>query len=117
MITKIAIPTFQNRVSPVLDSCNHILLVDIVDNAEQDRETVFMGACTLADRCSTLVKMGISIVICGGVSETLANMIKGSDILLINGIAGDIDDVITAYLENRLQLPVFYMPGFKPNGS
>lgn len=116
-MTKIAIPTFQNRVSPVLDSCNHILLVDVVDNAEQDRETVFMGECTLTDRCSTLVKMGISIVICGGVSESLANMIKGSDISLINGIAGDIDEVINAYLENRLQLPVFYMPGFKPNSS
>jgi len=117
MMTKIAIPTFQNRVSPVLDSCNHILLVDVVDNAEQDRETVFMGECTLTDRCSTLVKMGISIVICGGVSEALANMIKGSDISLINGIAGNIDEVIKAYLENRLQLPVFYMPGFNPSSS
>ena len=117
MMTKIAIPTFQNRVSPVLDSCNHILLIDIVGDAEQDRETVYMGECTLTDRCSTLVKMGIGTVICGGVSETLANMIKGSDIALINGIAGDIDEVIKAYLENRLQLPVFYMPGFKPPNS
>ena len=117
MTTKLAIPTFQNRVSPVLDSCNHILLVDIVDNIEQDRETVFMGECTLTDRCSTLVKMGISIVICGGVSETLANMIKGSNIVLINGIAGDIDEVIEAYLKKRLQLPCFYMPGFSPHNS
>lgn len=116
-MTKIAIPTFQNRVSPVLDSCNHILLVDVTDNTEQDRETVFMGECTLTDRCSTFVKMGIKTVICGGVSESLANMIKGSDIVLINGIAGDIDEVIKAYLENRLQLPVFYMPGFSPHSS
>ena len=114
-MTRIAIPTFHNRVSPVLDSCNHILLVDIAGDNEEDRETVYLGECTLTDRCSSLVKMGISIVICGGVSETLANMIKGSDIKLINGIAGDIEEVIQAYLENRLQLPVFYMPGFKPD--
>ena len=114
-MTKIAIPIFHNRVSPVLDSCQHILLVEIAGNTEKDRQTVFLGDSNLADRCSTLVKMGTRIVICGGVSEILANMIKGSNIRLINGIAGDIDEVVLAFLENRLQLPAFYMPGFKPN--
>ena len=50
---------------------------------------------------------------CGGVSETFANMLTGVNIRLFNGIAGDMDDVITAFLGERLDKPQFYMPGFR----
>ncbi len=114
-MTKVAIPIFQNRVSPVLDSCKHMLLIDIENGAEQDRETVFLGDMSLGERCRVFTKMGVTLVICGGVSELLANVLKGSQIDLANGIAGDVDEVIRALLQDRLYLPEFYMPGFKPN--
>ena len=114
-MTKIAIPIFQNRVSPVLDSCKYILVVDTEAKAEKVRSTVFFSDMSLAERCNLLCKLNISIVICGGVSEIFANMLEGSHIALINGIAGNIDDVISAFLMDRLHLPEFYMPGFNPD--
>ena len=110
---RVAIPIFQNRVSPVLDSCRHMLIIDIRQNAEMDRETVYLDEMSLTERCGIFAKLDVTVVICGGVSEGFANMLLGADIHLLNGIAGEIDDVITAFLEERLDNPQFYMPGFR----
>jgi predicted Fe-Mo cluster-binding NifX family protein len=110
---RLAIPIFQNRVSPVLDSCRHMLIVEIDKNTEMDREQIYLGTMSLTERCGILKKLEVSIVICGGVSEVLANLVTGSNIQLLNGIAGEIDAVITAFLEDRLDRPQFYMPGFR----
>ena len=110
---RVAIPIFQNRISPVLDSCRHMVLLDIEQGTEMDRRNVYIGEMSLAERCGILEKLDVAIVICGGVSEIFANMLKGSNTRLINGIAGDIDTVIKAFLGDRLDKPQFYMPGFR----
>jgi predicted Fe-Mo cluster-binding NifX family protein len=113
-MTRIAIPIFQNRVSPVLDTCQHLLLLDVNQGKEVSRQTVFLGEMPLAERFDIITNLGVVTVICGGVSETFANMLTGSNVLLRNGVAGEVDDVIAAFLEDRINMPRFYMPGFKP---
>jgi len=110
---KVAIPIFHNRVSPVFDSCRHMLVIDIEQGAEVHRETVYLDEMSLTERCGIFAKLEIAIVICGGVSEIFANMLMGAHIRLVNGIAGDMDDVITAFLGEYLDKPQFYMPGFR----
>ena len=110
---RVAIPIFQNRVSPVLDSCRNMLVIDVEQGAEVRRETVYMDEMSLTERCGIFTKLGIVIVICGGVSEIFANILLGGHIRLVNGIAGDVDDVITAFLGEYLDKPQFYMPGFR----
>ena len=110
---KVAIPIFQNRVSPVLDSCRHLLVVDIEQNTEIERATVYLDEMSLTERCGIFEKLDVTMVICGGVSEVFANLLMGADIALLNGIAGEINDVIQAFLEQRLDKPQFYMPGFR----
>ena len=117
MMKKVAIPIFQNRVSPVLDSCRHMLVIDIEQGAELNRETIYLDEMSLAERCGMFAKLGIAIVICGGVSEIFANMLMGVHIRLVNGIAGEINDVIAAFLGECLDTPKFYMPGFRQDNS
>jgi len=90
-----------------------MLVIDIEQGAEMGRETVYLDEMSLAERCSLLAKMGVTNVVCGGVSEIFANMLMGAHIHLLNGIAGDKDDVIKALLNERLDKPQFYMPGFR----
>ena len=110
---RVAIPIFQQRVSPVLDSCRHLLLIDIEKGTEKGRKNIYLGEMSLTERCDIFAQLKVAIVICGGVSEIFANMLAGSKISLLNGIAGEIDAVITAYLKDRLDNPQFYMPGFR----
>jgi len=110
---RVAIPTFQDRVSPVIDSCAHLLIIEIDQSDEVERKNVYWGDMSLAERCKILQKIDVHIVICGGISETFANMLRSLDVRLINGIAGDIEAVLSAYKGDQLNSPAFYMPGFK----
>jgi predicted Fe-Mo cluster-binding NifX family protein len=112
-MTKVAIPIFQNRVSPVLDSCAHMLIVDIHGCTVIQRENVFLGDISLMERCRIIKNLGVGVVICGGVSETFAKMLKSFKPRLIHGISGDVEQVIAAFLKGNLDNPQFYMPGFK----
>ena len=114
---RVAIPTFQNRVSPVIDSCAHLLIIDIGRPVEMERKNVFLGDMSLSERCKVFKNLAVDTVICGGISETFARMLKSANIRLINGIAGDIDAVLLAYKRDQLNSPAFYMPGFKTQAN
>jgi predicted Fe-Mo cluster-binding NifX family protein len=113
-MAKIAIPTFQKRVSPVLDTCKHILVINCKNGSEIDRENIFLGDMTLNERCRIFEKIGVSVIICGGISEAFGKILKDVKLRLKNGIAGEIEDVLSAYFSGCLDNPKFYMPGFKP---
>ena len=110
---RVAIPIYQNRVSPVFDSCRHMLIIDVEQGTEMNRETVYLDEMSLTERCGLLAKLEVTMVVCGGVSELFANMLLGANMRLLHGIAGKIDDVIKAFLGERLDIPQFYMPGFR----
>lgn len=112
---KVAIPTFQKRVSPVLDTCKYMLVVDFKNGFEVDRENIFLDDMTLNERCRIVEKMGVSVIICGGISEAFGKILKRVKLQLINGIAGEVEQVLSAYLDGCLDNPNFYMPGFNPN--
>jgi predicted Fe-Mo cluster-binding NifX family protein len=116
-MTKVAIPTFQKRVSPVLDTCKHLLVVTFENGSEIDRESIFLGDMTLNERCRIFEKLGVSVIICGGISEAFGKILKRDKLQLTNGIAGDVEYVLSAYLDGSLDNPNFYMPGFKPNNQ
>jgi predicted Fe-Mo cluster-binding NifX family protein len=111
-MTKVAIPTFQNRVSPVLDTCKHILVININEESEIDRENVFLGDLSLNERCRIFEKLDVSVIICGGISQTFGKLLKRARLQVINGIAGDVEDILSAYLDGFLDNPKFYMPGY-----
>jgi predicted Fe-Mo cluster-binding NifX family protein len=116
-MTKVAIPIFQKRVSPVLDTCKHMLVINFKDGYEIDRESIFFGDMSLNERCRIFEKLGVSLIICGGISEAFGKILKCVKLQLINGIAGEVEDVLTAYSGGCLDHPKFYMPGFKPDNK
>jgi predicted Fe-Mo cluster-binding NifX family protein len=112
-MVRVAIPTFRSRVSPVLDSCTRLLLVEVEHNREIERNEIYLDELSLTERMNILRKSHVTTVICGGISDMLQNMLQNANIYLISGIAGEIDQVVAAYLSKRLDEPQFNMPGFK----
>ncbi len=53
------------------------------------------------------------MVICGGISDGFYKMISNAAISMIIGIAGEVNQVLTAFQCNRLGESCFYMPGYK----
>ena len=112
-MVRVAIPTFRSRVSPVLDSCTRVLLVEVEHNREIERNEIYLDELSLTERMNIFRKSHVTTVICGGISDILQNMLRGSDIDLITGIAGEVDQVVGAYLSKGLDEPRFHMPGFQ----
>ena len=112
-MVRVAIPIFRSRISPVFDSCTRVLLVDIEHNREMERSEIYLDELSLTERLSILQKSRVAIVICGGISDLLQNMLQSVKISLIAGIAGEVEQVVTAYLSERLDEPQFHMPGYK----
>ena len=114
-MVRVAIPIFRSRVSPVFDSCTRVLLVDIEHNQEIERSEIYLDELSLTVRVVILKKSKVKTIICSGISDILQNMLQSVKINLITGIAGEVDQVVAAYLSKRLNEPQFHMPGLKDN--
>jgi predicted Fe-Mo cluster-binding NifX family protein len=87
--------------------------VEVEHHREIERNEIYVDELSLTERMNILRKSHVTTVICGGIGEMLQNMLQGAKIYLISGIAGEIDQVVAAYLSERLDEPRFHMPGFK----
>ncbi len=109
---RIAIPIFHKRVSPVLDNCTRLMIIDFDQGCEINRQEICLENFSLAERFSLMKKMNVNVIICCAISEVADHMIKGTKIQLICGIVGDVNQVLSAYLSNRLNESSFHMPGY-----
>lgn len=110
---RIAIPIFKSRVSPVLDSCTRVLIIDIKNKQEIAREEVIFENFSLFERINALQKLNAKMIICGGISDVFYKLLKNANIGLIYGIAGEVEQVIHAYGCGQLDQQCFYMPGYR----
>ena len=108
---RIAIPIFQTRISPVLDTCQDLLVVDVEDGNATRRMTVSLADMPLLERSETLARRRIDTLICAGISDPMSRYLTGRGIRLISGIAGDVERIIEAYCQHRLSDARYQMPG------
>jgi predicted Fe-Mo cluster-binding NifX family protein len=110
---RVAIPVFRSRISPALDTCTRVLLIDLEKKREIERREIYLNEFSLSERVSMLQNAGVETVICGGISDLLHNMLKGAKIHAIIGRAGEVDQIVGAFLCEQLDESRFYMPGYK----
>ena len=106
-----AIPVFMGRVSPVLDTCTQIGILEPDRNQEIVHRTVPVKSNSIYERTDEIKKLGVGVVICGAVSDAFFNLLRENDIDLVCGITGDIEEVIDAYRNGTLTQARFRMPG------
>ena len=107
----VAMPIFRNRISPVFDWSGNLLIVEIRSGREVKRQEVEATATYPAAHADRLVDLGVHVLVCGGISEQLLSLIEYRNIQVIPGVAGKIDDVLSAMISGDLPHPRFMMPG------
>lgn len=110
---RLAIPIFMERVSPVLDTCARVLLVDLENKHEITRTVTAVPQDALSVRLDFFRMMNVRTIICGAASDTFHKMLQNAGMRIISGIAGRADDIVCAYCCGRLRLKKFQMPGAK----
>ncbi len=112
---KIAIPVWDNRISPVFDTASRLLIVEVEDQKEASRFETALDDQELSRRCLRIQGMEIDMLICGAISRLYSRMLKGSGIQIISEISGHAEEVLEAYLQGALSHPRFLMPGCERN--
>jgi len=108
---RVAIPVWNDRVSPVFDVATRIVLVDVEHGIERARTEESIEETAQPRRVRRLVDRGVKVLICGGISRTLTTMLADAGVTVIGWRTGLVDAVLRAYLEGRLEEPRWQMPG------
>ncbi len=110
-MTRVAIPHWQGRVSPVFDVAANVLIVEFSNGVEQGRTDVPFDVEGPHVRASKLSAAEADVLICGAISQAFHNAVLHEGIEVIPQICGPLENVLTAYAEGRLQQGEFFMPG------
>ena len=115
-MAKVAVPIFRSRVAPVFDYCVRVSVFDIDRDRQMERSELYLGTLTPNDRVGALVKENVTTLICGGISDALDKMFQASGISVIGGLAGSVEEVLEAFMSDRIDEPQYCMPGIGGKG-
>lgn len=107
---KVAMTVWGNRISPVFDSAQTILLADIEDGKIVDRRRQFLPRMVAPGLARMVAEKGIDTLICGAISERPSQIVKQSGIKLLSFVGGNAENFLEAYAEGG-PLELFRMPG------
>lgn len=108
---RIAVTTWNRRISPVFDVAQNLLLVNIDMGEETFRCNLSLVGMTPQKKIETLKQNSVEVVLCGAISEYLLRLLTTSGLKVEPWISGDIEEVIQAILQNKLSDPRYHMPG------
>ena len=108
---RIALSTWNGRISPVFDVAQKLLLVDVAGGREVARTVIEMNEQAFALRAAKVRELGANVLLCGAISRALAALVDSSGVKLVAFLAGEVEDVLGAYLAGKLPAPEFMMPG------
>ena len=108
---KIALPIWEKRLSPVLDSAVKLTVYEVEGREILSKEEHQLIEQFPPARAEQIARLGVNVLICGAVSHSLAAMIQQNGIELIPFLAGEADLLLAEYLTGNLQPEQFAMPG------
>ena len=108
---KVALPYWQDRISPVLDTAENFLLADIGTGVQVGSERINLSGKSYSEKARFLKDRGVRSLLCGAVSEYCRAMFLSGGIEVVPWLRGRIDCVIDAYINSGLNDTNFTMPG------
>jgi len=108
---RVAIPTWNGRVSPVFDVANSVLLVDLEGSQETGRQAVGIVEAHPAARAGRVAGLGVNVLICGAISGPLESLLVAAGVRVIPQTCGAAEEVLRAFVSGQLTDEAFLMPG------
>jgi len=109
--SRLAIPVLRSRVAPVFNWCSkmQIFLEDTTDF--KPCHEIIVHNINGFDRLKVLQHERVHTLICGALSPDLLDYGELLGMLIINGISGEVCEVLKAYCTKELNHPRFRLPG------
>jgi len=111
VMTLIAVPNCQGRVSPVLDTAVRLLVVTRRRGEELGRKEFVLSPLPPEALARSVAELRVNVLLCAALSESLLRLLEQSGVRVVPHVCGDVEDVLRAYCCGRLNQPQFRMPG------
>jgi CheY-like chemotaxis protein/predicted Fe-Mo cluster-binding NifX family protein len=98
-------------VAPAFDYCVRVSVFEIDKDGDIERTELYLGTLSPIERVGALIKEGVTTLVCGAMSEALDKLFHSSGISVMGGIGGPVEEVLEAFMSNRLDEPRYCMPG------
>jgi predicted Fe-Mo cluster-binding NifX family protein len=108
---KTAFAHWENRIAPVFDTARRICVVES-ESGRIVRETQETLPPDLPVRKALrLMELGVAALVCGAISRPIHGLVAAYGIRVVPFVAGDLREVIRAWLDGTLERGAFAMPG------
>jgi len=114
MNTTLAIPVWDDRVATTFDFARGLLVVEADGEREVSRREVRLDEEPIERKARRIRDLAVQVVVCGAISRPLAGLISQAGVRVYPLVAGQVDEVVAAYLCDRLSDPRFLQPGCSP---
>ena len=111
LMMRVAITSWDGRVSPVLDVARSLVLVEVEQGREVTRSEEVLDTTDLAARAQRIANMGVDALICGAISQPLEGMLFAKGVRVIPWICGCVEEVLRAFVSGEPAASMFLMPG------
>jgi len=109
---KTALTVWDGRVSPVFDVSREAVILTIENGTVAARCSENIETPTAAAlKIDRLTELGVETLICGAISEPLHQELTTRGVRVLGFVAGEIDEVVQAFIAGTLPAPVLSMPG------
>ncbi len=114
---KIAVPVWNDRVSPVFDTAQRFIVIEIDNGEEVSRENMVIPEMHFYMKARRLRELGVEVLICGAISNHAASVVCANGIKVVPWVSGDADEVVDSFKRGALMDGRFAMPGCRRRGG
>ena len=107
---KVAITVWGNRISPVFDSAQTVLLAEVQGQQIVNKQLEVMPGLKPVSSALKIVDLHPESLICGAISQEPARIIEEAGITLVSFISGRTDLILQAFIEGK-KINKYCMPG------
>jgi len=108
---KAAFACWQNRIAPVFDVARHVRLVEAANGRIISETDAELPGDSPDEKALHLAGFGVDTLVCGAISRFVQAVIAARGIAVVPFVAGDLRDVMDAWVHEGLDDRAFAMPG------
>jgi predicted Fe-Mo cluster-binding NifX family protein len=110
-IMKAAFAHWDGRIAPVFDIARQVRLVEVESGRIVAEAPETLAGSLPVQKVIRLAELGVDTLVCGAISRPLQELAAAHGIRVIGFVAGDLREVIQAWLSQRTDWDSLAMPG------
>jgi predicted Fe-Mo cluster-binding NifX family protein len=113
---KAAFACWDDRIAPVFDTTRQVHVIEAESGQIIGERQETLSEDLDFRKVLRLVEIGIDMLVCGAISRSLHGLVAAYGIQVIPFVAGDLGEIIQAWLQGELVREEYAMPGCRGRG-